>query len=171
MPVKFLATPFGRYTNPRRRTGLAAVCASATRAGTIASSSGSASVAPRPRRTVRRSRAFFVMNMFDPQALGVRLWALAQSRKPKALTRRLPHPERRTLHDTDDERGEAIVVLRRIAHDCTHRGSVVVLDAASQRVRQHLLGERRDEAVRAQQRFAEARHALEHRAVGRLPGG
>ena len=43
---------------PRRVGG---VPASAVIEGTIASSNGSASVAPRPRRNVRRGRAFFVM--------------------------------------------------------------------------------------------------------------
>ncbi len=43
--------------------GAAAVAASAVRAGIIASSSGSASVAPTPRSTVRRDRCFFVTNM------------------------------------------------------------------------------------------------------------
>ena len=43
--------------------GLAAVCASAVAAGTIASSNGSASAAPAPRRTVRREIFFLVMNI------------------------------------------------------------------------------------------------------------
>ena len=49
--------------HPRRVFGVAAVCASAVPAGTIDSSSGSASVTPAPRRNVRRERCFFVMNV------------------------------------------------------------------------------------------------------------
>ena len=49
--------PFGTYTVQKRAAGRAAVCASAVAAGTIPSSSGSASVAPRPRSTVRRGTA------------------------------------------------------------------------------------------------------------------
>jgi hypothetical protein len=50
-------------TNPSRRTGLAAVLAQAVAAGIIASNNGSASVAPTPRRNVRRGINFFVMIM------------------------------------------------------------------------------------------------------------
>ena len=55
--------PFGTYTTPKRFTGAAAVRARAESAGTMLSSSGSASVAPMPRRTVRRGMAFFAMNI------------------------------------------------------------------------------------------------------------
>ena len=48
---------------PTCGVALAAVCASAVRAGIIASSSGRPSVAPSPRRTVRRVRCFLVTNM------------------------------------------------------------------------------------------------------------
>jgi hypothetical protein len=43
---------------------LAAVCAIADRAGTIASSNGSASAAPIPCRNVRRGRDILVINIF-----------------------------------------------------------------------------------------------------------
>ena len=59
----FIATPFGRYVNPKRCTGLAAVLAASVNAGTIASNNGNATVAPMPRRNVRRANAFFVMIM------------------------------------------------------------------------------------------------------------
>src|SRR3990167_920062 len=49
--------------NPSFGVGPAAVWASAVRAGIMASSSGSAIVAPTPRSTVRRDRCFFVMNI------------------------------------------------------------------------------------------------------------
>ena len=48
---------------PSRRTGFADVFAMAESAGTIESSSGSATVAPIPRRKVRRCRCFLVMIM------------------------------------------------------------------------------------------------------------
>ena len=53
--------PFGTYMTPNRLTGLAAVFCMAESAGTMLSSSGSASIAPMPRRTVRRGIAFFEM--------------------------------------------------------------------------------------------------------------
>ena len=58
-----MSDPIGMYTNPRRRTGFAGVCARAVIDGTMASSSGSATVAPMPLRNVRRGRAFFEMIM------------------------------------------------------------------------------------------------------------
>src|SRR5688572_2133105 len=55
---------------PKRFSGLAAVCAMAVIAGTMASNNGSARVAPTPRRTVRRDIDFLVMNMAAPIAEG-----------------------------------------------------------------------------------------------------
>ena len=56
-----MSHPIGMKTKPSRRTGLAAVLASGVAAGTIASSNGSAIVAPMPRRNVRRGMAFLVI--------------------------------------------------------------------------------------------------------------
>jgi hypothetical protein len=58
-----MATPLGQYTNARRLTGRAAVRAAIVKAGTIASSSGSAKVTPTPRRNVRLGSARFVTIM------------------------------------------------------------------------------------------------------------
>src|SRR6267154_902227 len=55
--------PFGGYITPNRVTGFAAELCIAVRAGTIASSCGSASVVPRPRSIVRRGMAILVINM------------------------------------------------------------------------------------------------------------
>jgi len=63
-----MIAPFGTYTKPRRRCGLAALFAMAVSAGTIASRNGSATVAPTPRRNVRRGNDSFEMNMFSPSA-------------------------------------------------------------------------------------------------------
>src|SRR6266849_3464621 len=64
--------PFGTYTTPKRFTGLAEVLARAESAGTMLSMSGSASVAPMPRRTVRRGMAFLAMNIRHSLALHLR---------------------------------------------------------------------------------------------------
>src|SRR5262245_63489088 len=62
-------SPSGTKTAPKRRTGTAAVVASAVRAGTIESRNGNAIVAPMPRRTVRRDNDCFVMNIANlPEA-------------------------------------------------------------------------------------------------------
>src|SRR5688572_359776 len=58
-----MIAPCGKYTNSIRGVALAAVAASAVPAGSMASNSGSAIVAPMPRRNVRRFRCFFEMNM------------------------------------------------------------------------------------------------------------
>ena len=68
----FCTAPCGKYTKPRRVLTAAAVCAHAVCAGIIASSSGSAMVAPAPFRTVRRDRCFLVRNMAGLQAFRVR---------------------------------------------------------------------------------------------------
>ena len=58
-----MMTPFGTYTVVSRRVGLAADSRIGLNAGTMASSSGSAMVAPNPRITVRRDTRFFVTIM------------------------------------------------------------------------------------------------------------
>ena len=90
----------------------AAGLASSVRAGTIASRNGSATVAPMPRRTVRREMCFLVRYIGSP---------VAASRRPtvSSLRRWLPraHAERRALHDADDERREMILVRAGVADD------------------------------------------------------
>ena len=65
-----ITMPLGVYTTPKRLVGLAAVVRSADRAGTMLSSSGSASAVPRPRSTVRRGIAFLVTIMNRTSASG-----------------------------------------------------------------------------------------------------
>ena len=55
--------PLGTYITPNRLIGLAGVFCSAESAGTMLSSSGSASTDPSPRSTVRLGIAFFAMIM------------------------------------------------------------------------------------------------------------
>ena len=56
-------SPIGTKIAPNRLVGEAAVLTVAVIAGTMASSSGNESVAPRPRSTVRRDSDAFVMNI------------------------------------------------------------------------------------------------------------
>jgi hypothetical protein len=60
-----MIAPWGRYMNPMRGFGLAAVWASAVQAGIIASSRGRPTVTPAPRRNVRRERCILVMNITE----------------------------------------------------------------------------------------------------------
>ena len=64
--------PLGTYTTLKRLIGLAAVFCSADSAGIMLSSSGSASIEPMPRRTVRRGIDFLLMNMITPSSLSIR---------------------------------------------------------------------------------------------------
>ncbi len=63
-----MTMPFGTYITPNLVIGFAAVFCSAVSGGTIASRSGSASVAPRPRNIVRRGIAFLVISISVPMA-------------------------------------------------------------------------------------------------------
>ena len=58
-----MMAPCGTIVAPKRITGFADVSARSVDAGTIASSSGNASVAPIPRKNVRRGNAILVMYM------------------------------------------------------------------------------------------------------------
>src|SRR5262245_31473880 len=58
-----MIAPCGMYTAPNRVRGAAAVLTVAVIAGTIASSNGSATVAPTPRRNVRRGNDSLEMNI------------------------------------------------------------------------------------------------------------
>src|SRR5687767_9383119 len=75
-------SPIGTNIAPKRRTGAAAVFAVGVRAGTIASSSGRAKVAPRPRNTERRDNDALVMNI---------CWLLPVFGLALLLYRRGPH--------------------------------------------------------------------------------
>src|SRR5262245_24346654 len=108
-------------------------------AATMESSSGSAIVAPTPRRNVRRGRCFFVMNAIvsslgstpnfqcpTPNTpgpvweLGVGVWTVVLRRQFHL------HLKRIALHDPDHERREVIPVLRGIARDLAHDRHVVI---------------------------------------------
>src|SRR5688500_11476081 len=94
----------------------------AASAGIIASSSGSATQAPAPRRKVRRGSARLVTIMIS-------LFSFSG-----------PHLKGRALHDAEHERGEAVVASRGVVHDLAHRRLVVILHAAAHRIREQLLG-------------------------------
>src|SRR5688572_29333219 len=80
-PHSSMMAPCGKYTNAIRGAAFAAVNASSVRAGIMASSSGRATVAPMPRRKVRRSRCFFVRNIGRSFGAG---WIRARRHRPCA---------------------------------------------------------------------------------------
>src|SRR5438128_1520927 len=87
---RVISHPIGIKTKPNRRTGLAGVLARGVAAGTIASNNGSASVAPMPRRNVRRGMAFFVIIILISSFHG--------GRQPRNVRR-----ERECLHREETE--------------------------------------------------------------------
>src|SRR5262245_60807603 len=131
-----MTMPFGTYITPNRVIGFAAVFWSAVNDGTMASSSGSASVAPMPRRTVRRGIAFLVISM----ALLLRR-SRCGSRAVLRPVRRA-HGKRCARSDANNDRRPAIAVTRSVARDAPHRGLVARVQASSERVGQQLLRER-----------------------------
>ena len=77
-------SPIGTKMAPNRRVGVPAVLTVGVSAGTIASSSGRASVAPIPRSIVLRDNAFFVTNIGRScfEAQGRRPYGLSKERNP-----------------------------------------------------------------------------------------
>src|SRR5437867_5769979 len=158
--------PCGKKIPMKRGLGAAAVCASAELAGIIASRSGSASVQPALFRNVRRRMCFFAMNIWLSGSLA------AGPFRGDGVTRHRPflnlhvHLERRAVDDAEDERGETIVASFRVSRDRSHERHVLILDAASERVRQQLLGHDLDELIGIfEQPLAQGGGAVDCRAV------
>src|SRR5262245_4308314 len=103
--------------NPMCGVTFAAVCARAVCAGIIASSSGSPTATPAPRRNVRRDKCFLVMNIIG-SLIARNLF-------------RSPHPELRAVNDTQHDRRKLVVVLGRIADDLPDGGHIVILEFAA----------------------------------------
>src|SRR5581483_3077651 len=101
--------PCGTKQPTNRGLGLAAVCASATPAGIMASSSGRARVAPAPRRTVRRDMCFFVRKFMDCGLLICDRPARGLARRPFAIFLYFHvHLERRALYDAQHQGRELV---------------------------------------------------------------
>ena len=145
-----------------RRTGAAAVSRVGVSAGTIDSSSGSASVTPAPRRNVRRGMCFLAMNIESP------------SRSPKCrsaivppLDRRFhPHLELRAAHHAEHDRREPVVAPSPTSRAMARTvGMSVYSMPAADRVGHHLL----DEHPHELRRIAQQRRPQSARAVDLLP--
>src|SRR5579862_1834968 len=143
---------------PKRCRGAAAVFASGVCAGTIASSSGRAIVAPTLlRMNVRRDTCFLVRYIAaspcpqsttedteDGRSHGFSRWFSA----PSVLIRlRRLHLERHAVDDAEDQRREAVVAARRGLDDRANDRHVRILEAAAERIRQQHLGGRARELV------------------------
>src|SRR5207247_7608827 len=130
---------------------VASAFADGTKAGNIDSSSGSAMVAPAPCKNVRRGICFFVMNM-------------------SLLLKRLPvHLKRSALRDFQNNRREAVIVLRCLAHYGSYHRHVVVLYSAAQRIGKKLFRDGAHELRGiTQQALPQADHAVDLAAVDKL---
>src|SRR6185503_13345884 len=133
-------SPIGTNTAPKRRVGAAAVRTVGVRAGTIASSSGNARVAPSPRRTVRRGSACFVMN----------IRCSLSTRHPGGFFSRAldAHLEWYAPHDAEHNRREPVVLLLGIPGNRAHCWHVRGRQAAAERVGQQPFRQRLYEHVR-----------------------
>src|SRR2546421_11418284 len=107
---------------PRRRTGAAAVCRSARKAGIMASSSGRAKAVPAPRSTVRRERCVSVTSIIRllPQ------WFASFG---------LPHLKWHTLDNSSDEIGKAVPVFLGASHDFTNGRLISCVQLTAERIR------------------------------------
>src|SRR6478735_5754514 len=103
---------------PARDGAAPAFFASADAAGTMASSIGSASVAPTPRRKVRLDRCILVMNI-RPLVL-------------QACCRR--HLKRCAANDTRNDGRKPVILPAGVPHDFSHRRHVLIGEAAAERV-------------------------------------
>src|SRR5262245_34115049 len=98
-------------------------------AGTMASSSGNATVAPTPRRNVRRGSANFVITIEQPPYLRNRNWA--RITLIGAAVRQL-HLERHARDHALDESSKPQVVARRVALDPPDGRCIARFEAAAQ---------------------------------------
>src|SRR5687767_9568699 len=105
-------------------------------AGTIASSSGSASVTPIPCRNVRRGNERLLISITT-------LLTSRSTSRPSGCrlgSGGCSHLERHAADDAEHDGGEAIVAPAGVAHNRADGRHIVVLEAAPERIRQHLLG-------------------------------
>src|SRR5262245_45498765 len=165
-----MIAPCGKPMKASRLGGApAGVAAHAVAAGFIASSSGSAMLAPTPFNTVRREMCFLnrlMSNLHGPPEGGhyVRLMPDCPARR---LLRHPAHPELIAVHDRLHDRRKPVVARRRTVDDAAHRGHVPWLEPPAGRVRQQTFGERLRELLRLpQERVAHVVGAVDRRAVG-----
>src|SRR5262245_46606369 len=167
--------PLGTYITPKRLIGLAADVCSADSAGIMLSRSGSASIEPIPRSTVRRGMAIFEMIIAGPflqearRSGGLLAPSVSVARSCRRLVSLFPchrHAERRAPDDASDDGGPGVICGRRAAGDAADRRQVVMVEAAADRVGEKLPAQRADEVlpVRDHQR-AQTGDAFEPRAV------
>src|SRR5947208_1544146 len=125
---------------PSRRGG-ADILSSAVNAGTMLSSQGRASAAPRPCRIVRRGNAFFVTIMtatcsFQPTSRSLWTRRLVAGALHRACA---PHLEWHAVDDAHDQRRPAVVVMLGLSNEPPDGRCIVGLEVSAKRVAQQLL--------------------------------
>src|SRR5258708_32509085 len=124
-----------------------------TRRGAIASSAGSATATPSPRRTARLEICLFILHLFT-----------AAGTVPPELERVAPS-------DFHDERRHPVAVLGHRLADSLQRRRVVILYAPAQRIDQQFLRKTTDEVVLpGQDQGPQFGRPLEREAVGKARG-
>src|ERR1700681_2258541 len=102
---------------PIRRGGLAAVLPMSANAGTMPSSHGNASDAPRPRRTVRRDRCFLVIILMSLATPSSELRRRAVDGHVWLLRLRDPHSKWRAVDQPQNQGRPSVVTGRRVPDD------------------------------------------------------
>src|SRR5688572_18805919 len=142
--------PQGKYTVPKRN-GVAAAFDCAPNAGVIASSIGSAIVAPKaPRRKVRRDRCFFVMIIVSLPWAASRPYSCRLSYSFAGFSgfQTRPHLKRRACNNLVNDRTETVSVHSRLLHDTPDDRHVRRFQSATQSVHHHTLGDHRGKGFR-----------------------
>src|SRR6266540_5448237 len=139
--------PCGTKQPTNRGFGFAAVCASAVAAGTIDSSSGSASAAPAPRSTARRGMCFFVINISAPdgEAQGLRVTELMRRAGADGCLH--VHLKRLAPDDRRDDGRESIRCARGVTDDRSHERHVLIVDTPAKRIDEQLFSHDADELI------------------------
>src|SRR6185295_2141668 len=181
------AMPCGKKMPTKRGFGATALCAIA---GVIASSSGSASVTPAPRRKRRRGICFFITNdmvcslwsFWSGCSRTLRTIPVVRLKPDRTyysdagphvrLLRFRVRLERRAANHREHQRGEPIVLLRDVARDRPHQRHVLVVEPAAERVGQQLLDADAHELARIPRHPLPQRDgAVHHRVVEELRRG
>src|SRR5439155_13160405 len=98
--------------------------------------------APAPFRSVRRESGFLVMLFINTVTLGMPTRVIRAIRGCCRILYRISHLKWRAPDDTHNNAGKPVIVARRLVDNRTHCGHVMVVEAAAQRISQHLLAQR-----------------------------
>src|SRR5262245_50085411 len=114
------------------------------------SSKGSASVAPSPRKMVRRGKHFFVAIRATPTSslfTGTRDVFRGRPIRSRIRLLRPPHLERHALDYAQNNRRPAVIACGRPLHDRSYSRPIVIFNSSAKSVSQEFLGDCCDELL------------------------